>query len=280
MCDPKLIISTAFAIGAIFSVGTATAADLAARPYTKAPIVAPSAGYDWSGFYIGGNVGFGLMRSTDRIDPANADAVDAFANGFAREAGIATAVPLDSKGVVGGGQIGYNWQFFPNWVAGLETDFFATDFKASNSVLNTLNSTRPLTAHQELNWLGTTRARLGFTPANGLLIYGTGGFAYGHGSLSTALTRASGCFVTFNCQQGSTSGTMTGWAAGAGAEWAFSNKWTVRLEYLHFDLGSLSHLMIDPINPSIFNAHADFKGDVVRVGINYLFSANPVVARY
>ena len=248
----------------------ALAADMAvkARP---APIAVDPA-YNWTGFYIGGNVGFGQMRSVDRIDPANADAVDAFGiNGFAREAGIATAVPLDSKGVVGGGQIGYNWQFFPNWVAGFEADISATDFKASNSVLNTLDSTRPMTAHQELNWLGTARGRLGFTPANGLLVYGTGGFAYGHGSLSTALTRTSGCFVIFNCQQGSTSGMMTGWAAGAGAEWAFANSWTVRLEYLHFDLGTLSHPMVDPVFPSIFNAHADFKGDVVRVGLDYHF---------
>jgi len=236
--------------------------------------------YDWSGVYLGGHVGFGWMPSTDRIDPANASAVDAFATGFVRDAGIATSVPLDSKGAMGGGQIGYNWQFSPNWVAGIEADISATNFKATNSLLNTQDFTRPMTAHQELNWLGTVRGRLGFTPGNRFLVYGTGGFAYGNGNLSTALTRATGCFVTFNCQQGSTSGMMTGWAAGAGVEWAFLNSWTLKLEYLHFDLGVLSHLMIDPINPSVFNAHADFKGDVVRVGINYLFSPSSVVARY
>jgi outer membrane immunogenic protein len=236
--------------------------------------------YDWSGVYLGGHVGFGWMPSTDRIDPANASAVDAFATGFVRDAGIATSVPLDSKGAMGGGQIGYNWQFSPNWVSGIEADISATNFKATNSLLNTQDFTRPMTAHQQLNWLGTVRGRLGFTPGNRFLVYGTGGFAYGNGNLSTALSRATGCFVTFNCQQGSTSGMMTGWAAGAGVEWAFLNSWTLKLEYLHFDLGVLSHLMVDPINPSVFNAHAGFKGDVVRVGINYLFSPSSVVARY
>jgi opacity protein-like surface antigen len=109
--------------------------------------------YDWSGVYLGGHVGFGWMPSTDRIDPANASAVDAFATGFVRDAGIATSVPLDSKGAMGGGQIGYNWQFSPNWVSGIEADISATDFKATNSLLNTRDFTRPMTAHQQLNCL-------------------------------------------------------------------------------------------------------------------------------
>jgi hypothetical protein len=77
MGNPKLIISTAIAIGAILSAGAATAADLAARPYTKAPITAPAAVYDWTGFYVGGNAGYG-WQDDSAVTVTPADQVAAF----------------------------------------------------------------------------------------------------------------------------------------------------------------------------------------------------------
>jgi outer membrane immunogenic protein len=241
--------------------GHASAADMG-QPVYKAP----PPGWTWNGFYIGGHVGYGWMRSTDQISGGNA-ASSVFLAGN----GVATSIPLDPKGFVGGAQIGYNWQFAPRWIAGIEADIAGTDFDTTNTLLDTFGS-RPMIATEQLNWLGTVRARLGFTPAARWLVYGTGGLAYGRASLSTVLTNTAVCAGLNICPAGAASAWLTGWSAGAGAEWAFLNNWTVRLEYLHFDLGTLSHAMADPAFPFIaLNAQAGFKGDIARVGINYLF---------
>jgi outer membrane immunogenic protein len=251
-------------------VAPAIAADMA----VKAPMVAPVA-YNWTGFYVGGNVGYGRLRSTDTIT-----AVDPASAVFLATNTVATSIPLNSDGVVGGGQVGYNWQFAPNWVAGIEADIAAADLSSSNTLLNLPGTTRPMTASERLNWIGTVRGRLGFLPTDRLLVYGTGGFAYGDGRLSTALSNVNACAGLNNCQAGSASETLTGWAAGVGAEWAFANNWSARVEYLHFDLGSLSHRMVDPAFPFVFNASANFRGDIVRVGLNWKLGGGAVVAKY
>ncbi len=92
------------------------AADLA--PITKAPAAAV---YSWTGFYLGANAGYGWASNTDRITAVN-DAAGLIAN-----SSIATSLPIDADGFVGGGQIGYNWQISPLWVVGLESDIAWTD---------------------------------------------------------------------------------------------------------------------------------------------------------
>jgi outer membrane immunogenic protein len=241
--------------------GFAHAADLPASVYKARP-VAPAA-WTWNGFYVGGNVGYGWLRSTDEITGADAASATFLVNN-----GVATSLPLDSNGLLGGIQAGYNWQTLPNWVIGIEADIDATDFHDSLTLPGT--GGRPMTASERMNWLGTVRGRVGFTPANRWLVYATGGLAYGRVSVSDAMSNISGCAGN-NCQAGSASAWRTGWAAGGGAEWAFSNDWTVRIEYLHFDLGTLSHPMVDPAFPFVFTARAGFEGDIVRVGINRLF---------
>lgn len=238
----------------------ARAADLA--PITKASPVA--AIYSWTGFYLGANAGYGWARNTDRITAVN-DAAGLIAN-----SSIATSLPIDADGFVGGGQIGYNWQISPLWVVGLESDIAWTDLNGNVSVPGPNDTSRIMTGTQKLDWLGTVRGRVGITPVARTLLFLTGGFAYGHGSLATALTRTTGCAFN-NCQQGATSGTLTGWTVGGGAEWAFAANWSAKAEYLYYDLGSLSHRMVDPNFASTFNASADFTGHIVRLGVNYRF---------
>lgn len=250
------MVATAFAVALAH---TASAADLP----RKAPIAAPPPAFTWTGFYVGGHVGYGWLRSTDEITGA-----DAASTTFLINNSVATSLPLDSSGILGGIQAGYNWQGLPNWVFGIEADIAATDFNDSLTLPGL--GGRPMTASERMNWLGTLRGRVGFTPADRWLVYATGGLAYGHTSLSASLSNINGCAGN-NCQAGSASTWRTGWAAGAGAEWAFANNWAVRVEYLHFDLGTLSHAMIDPSFPFVFNAQAKFEGDIVRVGVNYLF---------
>src|SRR3954447_5621690 len=262
----KIILATVLAgIGST----SALAADLGARaPYSKAPAMVDHV-YNWTGFYIGSHAGYGFMKSTDAISGANAAGTSLLTGG-----NIATSVPLDSRGFIGGGQLGYNWQISSGWVAGVEADLSWTDLKEGAVALG-LDTTRRMTANEKLDWFGTVRARLGFLPVDRLLVYGTGGLAYGHGNLSTALTRTlsdgTPACAGNNCQAGSTSETRVGWTIGGGAEWALANKWTLKAEYLYYDLGSLSHTMTDPAFPSILNAAVQLKGNIVRGGVNYRF---------
>jgi len=250
-------------VGCVLGLGRfAHAADLPAQMY-KAPPVAPPA-WTWSGFYAGAHVGYGWLRSTDQIT-----GVDAPSATFLTNNTVPTSISLDSSGVVGGVQVGYNWQALPNWVFGVEADIAGTDFDNSVMAPNPVGG-RPMFATERLNWLGTLRGRVGYTPMNRWLVYATGGLAYGHAGLSTALSNINGCAGN-NCQSGFASAWLTGWAAGVGAEWAFLNDWTARIEYLHYDLGRLSHPMIDPAFAFVFNAQAGFEGDIVRVGVNRLF---------
>jgi outer membrane immunogenic protein len=121
MRNSKLIISAAIAVNAILGTGAALAADLAARPYTKAPAAAPVMTYHWTGCYIGGNVGGGWARiEQSRIGLANGSRVFP-----AQNYGSA-----DGSSLIGGSQIGCDYQFGGNWVVGVQDMF---DFGNINS---------------------------------------------------------------------------------------------------------------------------------------------------
>jgi outer membrane immunogenic protein len=180
------------AAATMFIACPAFAADLGTKPPLAPPgyIASP-----WDGLYIGGNVGFG---STDFS--ATASAV-----GF----GSATA-SVTGSGVVGGVQLGYNKQF-GTFVLGLETDFDATSISNTTAGVET-----------KLPWFGTTRLRAGFLLSPALLVYGTGGVAYGHVEESVP-----GASVTV---------PGVGWAAGAGLQYALTPQWSIGAEYLHVEL--------------------------------------------
>jgi outer membrane immunogenic protein len=257
----------AFAIAAFGLASPANAADLRAKaPVYKAPIAIVA--YNWTGFHVGGHAGYTWMNSTDEITAVAGNAL-----GFINGGDVASSIPLNPNGFIGGAQIGYNWQpLGSQFVYGFEADISWTDLDKTVSAPGPTDASRIMTANQKMDWFGTVRGRLGYTPMDRLLAYATGGLAFGHGSLSTALTRDTGCGGLNNCQQGSTSGTKAGWTAGGGLEWAFANNWSAKAEYLYFDLGSLSHQMTDPFFPAtIFNASAKFRGSIARVGLNYQF---------
>jgi opacity protein-like surface antigen len=180
---------------------------------------------------------------------------------------------LDPKGFLGGGQAGFNWQFSPLLVAGLEADISWTDLNKTVVSPGTQDATRIIMVQENADWLGTVRGRLGVTPTDRVLAYVTGGLGIGHGSLSTALTRTTGCAGN-NCQQGSVTATNLGWTAGTGVEWAFASNWSAKLEYLHYDLDTMSHLMTDPRpgNTAVWISAAELKGDIIRGGVNFRFS--------
>jgi outer membrane immunogenic protein len=127
-----------------------------------------------------------------------------------------------------------------------------------------------------LNWFGTVRGRLGYA-WNTFMLYGTGGLAYG-GVSDSAGTQT---VPPPPLGTGTSSSTRTGWAAGAGFEWAFLPSWSVKGEYLHIDLGRSTATVLFPTSPTDFLTYSfAHRYDIARVGINYKFAAGPVVAKY
>jgi outer membrane immunogenic protein len=250
----KIVLATA-----LLARGSASsmAADLPERGMVaKAPMMAPV--NNWSGLYLGGNVGYGWGNGTIDLTPHLVD-VD--------PAGLDTK----SNGVIGGAQIGYNWQIGAV-VTGLEADIQGSSIKGSaHTTLKNTDGTTPVdfSASSKLSWFGTVRGRLGATVTPDLLIYGTGGLAYGHVSAS-----ADTFFDVFNDFPGSVSKTNVGWTAGAGAEWMFARNWSAKLEYLYLDLGNVStvarnHLFPDSSSAAVYTLKS--RENIVRAGVNYHF---------
>jgi outer membrane immunogenic protein len=264
----KLAVACAFTVTAV----PALAADLPAPApvYKAAPVVAPS--YSWTGFYLGLNAGYSWGDRDMQFfngDPAF------YALALAGGEIPATLAP-NPQGFVGGGQAGYNMQsgFV---VYGIETDIQYANVKgtavAATSILPFPNISTA--AQEKLDWLGTLRGRLGVSNS-GFLLYATGGLAYGHASASssTVVTGPPGnsCANNLYCSAGAVSTTRAGWTAGLGAEYAFARPWTVKLEYLYYDLGSATYNQPSLSVPTTgMQATAHFNGSLIRAGVNYKF---------
>lgn len=213
---------------------------------TTAPAPAPapsSSGFTWTGVYVG--VTFGHAS-------ANADT---FVNPLPTAAQFFNLLPQtlsqDPSGLLGGGQIAYNWQR-GHFVVGPEADISAAGIDGTKTVSPIIqNNGVPLpgvgnniTIHQRTDALSTVRARVGFTLGSRVLAYGTGGLAIGHvGYTANTDFRPAGTeqyIAAF-------SKTKTGWTGGGGLEFAVGKGFTMRAEYLHYNLGSQSFTA----NPSI-----------------------------
>jgi outer membrane immunogenic protein len=250
---------------------SAHAADLGQRPIYKAPAVA-AAVYDWTGFYVGGNAGYGWGASTNRaisfVDPL---AAVGFANYFAT--GNNVFPNLSPSGFIGGVQLGYNWQS-SNFVLGVAADFQGADIGASATGVTPVtpfNTPSTQTLSQRLEWFGTVRGRAGVAAGNWHL-FGTGGLAYGNVKSSLNLSAPFGpvFFAASNSE------TLVGWTAGAGVEYGLAN-WVVGLEYLHYDLGrsNVTSFAVPPGPPypgASLSASQKASGDIVRGTLSYKFA--------
>ena len=232
-------------------VGPALAADLGTKPIYKAPVLAPV--FSWTGWYIGGNAGYGWGENTN-------------ATVFTDYGWDAPPNPNSKpKGLIGGGQIGYDWQV-TNWVWGLVADFQGTDIKDSTTAFSIAPdgvTPQVKSLSEKLDFLGTVRGRLGWA-ANNWLFYGSGGLAYGD-VRSTLSFSEPGNFAV-----GSKSETRAGWAAGGGVNYAFTPNWIVGVDYLHYDLGHTSIDTFDTLG-SFITVRQRVEGDIVRGVINYKF---------
>ena len=246
---------------ALLCAGAANAADLAVPAY-KAPVAVPA--FSWTGWYIGGNIGGGWGENTS--SNVTLGGVDLNA------AGLDTSF-LNSKpnGIIGGAQIGYDWQVNHSWVAGVVADFQGANIQGSGgaSASGFIPGFGPVeasaTATENLRYLGTVRGRLGWTTGNWML-YGSGGLAYGSVN-STETVSVSGQGQTVDLSSAANSETRFGWAGGVGVNYAMTQNWIVGVDYLHYDLGRTS--VTDPT--AQLTVDQKVGGDIVRGVLNYKF---------
>ena len=242
----RLLLSVAF-----FGAAAAVSSSALAAP----PI------YNWTGCYVGVNAGYSWGHTS----------VDGNATGLAT-LGLPTAfsTTLSPDGFIGGGQVGCNWQN-SNAVWELETDFQGSAQKDSRfSAFNTGEGSVSQNVEARLRWFGTVRARAGVLVVPTVLLYGTGGLAYGNVKVTDTITvNNNGAIAssTFN-----TSTTRAGWTVGFGVEGVIPNApaWTWKVEYLYIDLGSINGSAPDPLG-GVVGWSARMTDNIVRAGLNWRF---------
>lgn len=248
-CTGGALMKTLIGIGAIAGVIAAPA--MAADMAVKAPPITAQV-FSWTGFYVGAEAGGGFSDNRSVF------------SGFNPNDTPAPASP-NANGFVGGGEVGYNYQF-GKFVTGIEADisYARLHGNATGTTANGLVQT----AEQDLDWLGTVRGRFGVLPSDRLLLFATGGLAFGGVGLSGTFNPSVNCAVT-SCGAGSVTATNAGWTAGAGLEYAWTNQLSFKAEYLFVDLGSLSLTYPVTLAVSQSTTSARFRDNIVRFGVNY-----------
>lgn len=255
---------------------------------------------NWSGFYIGGNLGYAW--SSPHATASNFPPFTVVAPLTSPTFGAPNpSGGLDLDGIIGGGQIGWNVQS-GIWVFGLEADLQASGQKDTRFVNggafnqqtgggNVIIGSTGGAIEEKRQWLGTLRGRVG-TTWNNILIYGTGGLAYGKvkfsgtESIGGTFIGGGGCFggcAYFGSGTFSGSETKLGWTIGFGLEGAaFANGWTWKAEYLYVDLGSIGGALpysgainnpggtTTPVS-GLVNFSSGYTDQIIRFGVNYRF---------
>lgn len=218
---------------------------------------ADTSAYDWNGFYLGANAGLGWSNGT----------VDSHMYGEGvRNREVESGIDSGQTGFTAGGLIGYGHQI-DRIVLGAEADINYLGLSDSSKRVYDLDGD-PLTARADLeaDWFGTIRGRLGVTFDN-VLVYGTGGAAFGHVNASGKYTLAE--TPGSEVWKGSSDSTNWGWTLGAGAEYGIDN-WRLGVEYLYVDLGDGQwNSNIIGINQA--KGNADFAVSTLRATAKYRF---------
>lgn len=318
--------------------GSAVAADLPAR---KADAVMPPLPQMWGGFYAGLNAGYGwgtngptassllnagswsVTTTTVTLPPQTG----VFGNAFLGIASSANPAPLTQSGFIGGGQIGYNLQFNDAFVGGFEADLQGATFRSGSANYGVLNGASNFSVTPDagvfgvqngsylnsvssgLDYLGTARGRIGYLIRPNLLVYGTGGLAYGNAwanvgvngvSTLTPYAYATGqptapypAPAQSYVGGGKSNNLLVGYSAGGGVEWMILQNWSLKAEALYYNLGNLNvstAAIASPAygqildNPGVALSRAyygpgvvagqttiNYQGVIARAGVNYHF---------
>ena len=240
------------------------AADL---PNYKAPAYTSPAGYSWTGFYVGANVGYARSSAdfTTTADPgghlitASLPTVNAAGTGSA-----------NASGFTGGVQLGYNWQW-NKVVLGVEGDFNILSGTATFNGSGVTPSGTALTMSNSLKpkWMATVRPRIGYA-FDRFMVYGTGGAAM----LRREYTQTYSDSLT-GAANLSTADTKIGWVVGAGLEWAVFERWSVKGEYLYSKFGDITTngalVAAGAGNQNGLHGTANTIVQSLRFGVNYRF---------
>jgi outer membrane immunogenic protein len=254
---------------ALCILGTAAqAADLPRKSFPSA--AAPVPMFTWTGFYVGlnGGYGFGDNKFATTGTPAFLTLAPTIVPGGLKD---------KSKGFVGGAQAGYNLDY-NGFVVGVETDvqFSGIKSRAAFTGVPVLGTQLTTSSKSEIEYFGTLRARLGFTPFDRMLVYATGGLAYGQVKTSASVIGVQAPGLVWD---GSKSEMKFGWTLGAGLEYALTNNLSLKAEYLYYDLGKTSAVALGnaavrgtaALNGIDYATRSQNNGSIVRAGINYRF---------
>lgn len=244
----KRVLLTTVSLGVLGLGAPALAADL---PLKAAP--APAAVYDWTGFYVGGfgGYGFGNQNLNNALGPA----------GFAN-----FTTNWESHGAFGGGEIGYNWQS-GNIVFGVEADGAGSSIRGNDNFALTDAFGAAMNDANQLNWVGSLRARGGIA-VDRLLLFFDGGWAFGE--ITHTNTVAGGAVDQFTVQR-------SGLAAGGGMSYAITNNVIGKIEYRYYDLGTYHRDV--PLNTAMPYTVANTYSTVL-LGLDFKFGGGTVVAKY
>jgi outer membrane immunogenic protein len=220
--------------------------------------------YNWTGFYVGAEGGYGFGETSTKFNP-----LPTAASFFSLKPQYLHPDPM---GGFGGGTLGFNYQASPAIVFGVEGDFSWADLsgiKHVSPIEDIGGSTEfgMLTAKEVTNWFGTARVRVGVTPMDRLLLYITGGLAVSQVRYS-ALTLYTGN----PGYPASATKVLPGWVVGAGGEWAFCDNWSLKAEALHYELGDQT-LVANEQASGPYQVGYKFSTGItaLRVGVNYKF---------
>jgi outer membrane immunogenic protein len=236
----KFLIAATALSGLLAFIGSASAADIAPMPEA----------YDWTGPYIGIQGGYGWGDT----EPTYDDSV-----------GFAGSLEVDYEGFIGGIEAGYNWQS-NNLVLGIETDASFSDINGDALDLTGVSPPCIIVGQgcsADVDWLATGRLRLGYA-IDRLMPFITGGIAVG-GVKGTFDSPGNACTCDVD-------DTTIGWTVGGGVEWAVSDSWSVKAEYLYVDLGKPSisgDNTLGAPGPGVGTDNYDFS--IARLGVNFNF---------
>jgi outer membrane immunogenic protein len=234
----KLLLSTAAVLAL---AAPAAAADLPARPYTKAPAyTAPAAVYNWTGFYIGGHIG-GAFGGDNSIQGSGGR-------------------------FLGGVEGGADYQFAPNWVVGAEAQY---SWLGGNNNGRLFPGGALVTGNS--NQLGSATGRVGYTWGPGLL-YAKGGYAWkDNNNLGVSIAGVPQAFAA-------TGNHRDGYTVGGGLEYMFAPSWSAKLEYQYYNFGSTT-FTAGPA--AVVGTRFRDDEQTVKAGLNYRFGwGGPVAAKY
>lgn len=231
-------------------------------------VYVPPPVFNWTGAYGGFSLGWIRSESETQLT-STGSFIDSGADAL-----LPRTLGHSTNGFLAGLTLGYNQKLSSTFVGGIESDISYVDANASQGTVVTgvipMTAT-PVTASEtistDMKWFGTLRARAGWLASREFLIYATGGLAYAnleHGATASLVGGPYDFAVS-----GASSDWKVGWTIGGGFEWVWSNKTTLKTEYLYYDLNDSSVTVVDPSAPGgTLKRDIDNTGHIVRAGLN------------